>query len=118
MDIPEGEEDGTVIWVSETVRIARGAETPIALIACEDITERRNVEDALRAAVEGVATQTGEDFFSSLVRCLATVFKVQYAYLSEMNAEGMAPPFPRSLGAWSLPPAVCGAGRRPLAKPS
>jgi two-component system, sensor histidine kinase and response regulator len=80
--------DGTVIWVSETVRIARGAETPIALIACEDITERRNVEDALRAVVEGVATQTGEDFFSSLVRCLATVFKVQYAYLSEMNAEG------------------------------
>ena len=36
--------DGTVIWVSETVRIARGAEIPVALIACEDITAFKQVE--------------------------------------------------------------------------
>ena len=42
--------DGTVIWVSETVRIARGAETPIALIACEDITERKLAEKVLHVS--------------------------------------------------------------------
>ena len=39
--------NGTVIWVSETVRIAGTAETPVALIACVDITERKRTEAAL-----------------------------------------------------------------------
>jgi PAS domain S-box-containing protein len=40
--------DGTVIWVSETVRIARGAAAPVALVACADITERKQTEAAHR----------------------------------------------------------------------
>ena len=39
--------DGTVIWVSETVRIACGKDASVALIACEDITERRQAEQAV-----------------------------------------------------------------------
>ncbi|MEO6306458.1 MAG: PAS domain S-box protein [Nitrospiraceae bacterium] len=36
--------DGTVIWVSETVRIVRREETPVALIACDDITTLKQEE--------------------------------------------------------------------------
>ena len=39
--------DGTVIWVSETVRIVRGAAAPVALVACVDITERKRAEEQL-----------------------------------------------------------------------
>ncbi|TKB64661.1 MAG: PAS domain S-box protein [Nitrospira sp.] len=39
--------DGTVIWVSETVRIACREGVSVALIACEDITERRQAEQAV-----------------------------------------------------------------------
>jgi PAS domain S-box-containing protein len=62
-----------------------------------DITERKLAEEAMRAVVKEVAAETGEDFFSSLVCRLATVLKVQYAYVSEMNAERTS--F-RSLAGW------------------
>ncbi|HSQ50014.1 MAG TPA: PAS domain S-box protein [Nitrospiraceae bacterium] len=40
--------DGTVIWVSETIRIVRGAEAPVALVACKDITGRMQSEAAVK----------------------------------------------------------------------
>jgi PAS domain S-box-containing protein len=67
------------------------------LAVTNDITDRKKREDALLAVVEGVATQTGEDFFSSLVRRMATAFNVQLAYLSERDAEGT---HFRSIAAW------------------
>ncbi|THI84619.1 MAG: response regulator [Nitrospira sp. CG24A] len=67
------------------------------LAVTNDITERKKREDALLAVVEGVATQTGEDFFSSLVRRMAAAFNVQFAYFSERNAEGT---YFRSIAAW------------------
>jgi len=36
-----------------------------------DITERKRASDALRAAVEVTAGATGDEFFRTLVRCLA-----------------------------------------------
>jgi formate hydrogenlyase transcriptional activator len=40
---------------------------------------------ALRAIVEGVEAETGENFFRSLVRHLAAALSVQYAFISELN---------------------------------
>jgi two-component system, sensor histidine kinase and response regulator len=67
------------------------------LAATHDITERKKREDGLLEVVKGVATQIGEEFFSSLVRRMATAFNVQFAYLSERDAEGT---HFRSIAAW------------------
>ncbi len=48
--------DGTVIWVSQTVRIARGAEAPVALVACADISERKRAEEALHHSEQRYAS--------------------------------------------------------------
>lgn len=45
--------DGSVLWVKETLRAVHdSAGHPVALIVCEDITERKQTEDRLRAATE------------------------------------------------------------------
>jgi PAS domain S-box-containing protein len=48
-----------------------------------EILERQRSEQTLRLIVEGTASVTGEDFFRSLVRCLAEALKVRYAFISE-----------------------------------
>jgi PAS domain S-box-containing protein len=41
--------DGSMLWVRETARAVRlDARPPVVLVACEDITERREAEDRLR----------------------------------------------------------------------
>lgn len=42
---------------------------------------------ALRAIVEGVESEIGEQFFSSLVRHLAAALRVQYAFVSEFSED-------------------------------
>lgn len=43
--------DGAVIWVEERARATRDAKgKPIVLVVCEDVTERREMEDSLRAS--------------------------------------------------------------------
>jgi formate hydrogenlyase transcriptional activator len=47
-----------------------------------------STEDALlRAIVEGVEAETGDQFFASLVRHLASALKVQYAFVSELTPD-------------------------------
>ncbi len=43
--------------------------------------------DALRSIVEGVEAETGDRFFSSLVRHLATALEAPYRFISELDAE-------------------------------
>ena len=43
---------------------------------------------ALRAVVEGVEAETGDEFFALLVRHLATALGVQYAFVSEFTEDG------------------------------
>ena len=42
--------DGSMLWVRETARAVPRVNGPIVLIACEDITERKRDEVALRQA--------------------------------------------------------------------
>jgi PAS domain S-box-containing protein len=44
-------------------------------------------EAALRAIVEGVESETGEEFFASLVRHLTSALDVQYAFVSEITPD-------------------------------
>jgi formate hydrogenlyase transcriptional activator len=50
---------------------------------------RRALPDdaALRAIVEGVEAEVGDQFFASLVRHLASALDVQYAFVSELSAD-------------------------------
>jgi PAS domain S-box-containing protein len=60
-----------------------------AALQCE-VRERHQVETMLRAIVEGVAADTGERFFASLVQQLASALSVQYAFMSELLRERAA----------------------------
>jgi hypothetical protein len=42
---------------------------------------------ALRAIVEGVEAEIGDQFFASLVQHLASALDVQYAFVSELTAD-------------------------------
>ncbi|MFH7026701.1 MAG: PAS domain S-box protein [Heteroscytonema crispum UTEX LB 1556] len=52
-----------------------------------DITERKRAEESLQALVAGTASVTGEEFFSALVRHLATALEVRYAIVAERVGE-------------------------------
>src|SRR5439155_1189065 len=49
----------------------------------DEAARRREVEQTLRAVVEGTAAMTGSDFFYSLVKHLASALRVRYAFVSE-----------------------------------
>ncbi len=49
----------------------------------QEAAQRRQAEETLRSVVEGTATVTGGDFFSALVRHLASAIGVRYAFVTE-----------------------------------
>src|SRR5438552_14093733 len=65
-------------------------------VVCErppDVTDRADRRQplpddaALRAIVEGVEAEIGDEFFASLVRQLASALDVQYAFVSEIASD-------------------------------
>jgi len=48
--------DGTILWVRETANAVLLKNQPVLLIVCEDITEQRHAEEALRASEERFRT--------------------------------------------------------------
>jgi PAS domain S-box-containing protein len=48
-----------------------------------DVTERKQIENALRAIVEGTASATGGEFFRALVKHLAQGLGVRHAFVAE-----------------------------------
>ena len=50
-----------------------------------DITERKQREEILQLMVEGTASDTGSDFFSSCVRCLSKILQVPYAAITQCS---------------------------------
>ncbi|BFM41209.1 PAS domain S-box protein [Synechocystis sp. LKSZ1] len=51
----------------------------------QDITHRKQREQALRLIVEGTAAKIGNDFFRSCVRSLVELLKVRYALIAEFT---------------------------------
>ncbi|MBW4491275.1 MAG: PAS domain S-box protein [Trichocoleus desertorum ATA4-8-CV12] len=71
---------GTLTWVLLSFRL--NAEENHLDFVMEDITDRKQREEALRLIVEGTAAKTGDEFFQSCVRYLAEVLQVGYAFVS------------------------------------
>ncbi len=53
----------------------------------QEAAHRRQAEQTLRSIMEGTAAVTGGDFFSALVRHLATAIGVRYAFVTECTDE-------------------------------
>ncbi|HEY9620059.1 MAG TPA: PAS domain S-box protein [Crinalium sp.] len=53
----------------------------------EDVTERKQREQALRLIFEGTASKTGVEFFRTCMRYLAEVLQVRYALVTEIVNE-------------------------------
>jgi predicted ATPase/transcriptional regulator with GAF, ATPase, and Fis domain len=49
----------------------------------QEAEQRRQAEQTLRSIMEGTAAATGDNFFASLVRHLATALHVRYAFVTE-----------------------------------
>jgi predicted ATPase/transcriptional regulator with GAF, ATPase, and Fis domain len=54
----------------------------------QEVVERRRAEEMLRAVTEGTAAVTGDDFFYSLVRHLASALQVRYAFVAKCTDAG------------------------------
>jgi PAS domain S-box-containing protein len=76
---------GKPMWWDVVVNAIRGADgSPELLLAVSrDVTERKRMEETLRAIAEGTGPVTGGDFFQSLVRNLASALHVRYAFVGE-----------------------------------
>ena len=76
------------------VRMETPQKAPPTTAQCESLLGREIVEDqeiaALRAIVEGTATDTGAAFFESLVRHLARALDTKYAFVAEFDGQARA----------------------------
>jgi PAS domain S-box-containing protein len=63
--------DGTVMWVRETAKAVSREDGPIVLIACEDTTEQKNTEEALRQAQMDLAHVNRVNTMGELTASLA-----------------------------------------------
>ncbi len=78
--------DNSIVWVNLTVspmwKTGEQADNHIAVV--EDITERKQIENALQNIVEGTAPHIGQNFFRTLVNRLAGALDVKYAFVGEL----------------------------------
>ena len=77
--------DGTVFWNDfkmAPVLNAKGELTNYIEVLV-DITERKNIEDALRALAETASTLSCTEFFQFIVKTLAICLNVKYAFITE-----------------------------------
>lgn len=81
--------DGSILWINLAVSpMWKTGEPPSNHIAVvEDITERKQAENALKNLVESTSVHIGQDFFRILVNRLADALGVQYAFIGELFGE-------------------------------
>lgn len=77
--------DGTYHWFLDKAVLITGKNTEPKEIAGTwlDITDRKLVEQSLKTLVEMTASVTGVDFFRVLIRNMASLLGVKYAFASE-----------------------------------
>jgi len=63
-----------------------------------DVSERKHTEEMIRFTVEGTAATTGENFFRSIVKYLATALNVRYAFVGKLSDSN--PGRIRTLAVW------------------
>ena len=97
--IPTALKEG--VWTGESVFLRRGKQIPVSQVIlphkspdgkieflstiARDLSERKQMEDALRAAAAGVSEGTGKDFFQLLVQHLALALRVKYVLVGALK---------------------------------
>ena len=77
--------DGTNVFTSAHISTLNISGRTCAISVQEDITERKEIEDALRLVVAGTSHGFGQDFIRSLVRQLAAALCVRFAFVTELS---------------------------------
>jgi formate hydrogenlyase transcriptional activator len=68
-------------------QLAEGSKGDNESLGVVVMQQRLGEDAALRAIVEGVEAETGDEFFRSLVRALAAALDTQYSFVSELSAD-------------------------------
>ncbi|HED13723.1 MAG TPA: PAS domain S-box protein [Gammaproteobacteria bacterium] len=81
--------DDGVIWLlgSAEMEIDSGGQVVGYVGAITDITKRKRTEETVRNIAMGVSAQTGGAFFHHLVRHLAKMFNIDYAYIGVLSKD-------------------------------
>ena len=97
--VPKHSADGRDLWESCTFAPHRDAQGKVIGVIglVRDITERHLAEETFRSIVIGTASATGNDFFPSLVRHLATALRVRYAFITDCDDQKRA----KALAFWN-----------------
>jgi formate hydrogenlyase transcriptional activator len=97
--VPAHSADGHDLWESCTFAPHRDAQGKVIGVIglVRDVTERHLAEETFRSIVIGTASATGNDFFPSLVRHLATALRVRYAFITDCDDQKHA----RALAFWN-----------------
>ena len=83
-EVHNRKKDGTNFFTSAHISTLSISGKTCAISVQEDITERKQIEDALRLVVAGTSHGFGQDFIRSLVRQLAAALRVRFAFVSEL----------------------------------
>ena len=83
-EVHNRKKDGTNFFTSARISTLSISGKPWAISVQEDITERKQIEDALRLVVAGTSHGFGQDVIRSLVRQLAAALRVRFAFVSEL----------------------------------
>ncbi len=97
--VPKHSAEGRDVWESCTFAPHHDAQGKVVGVIglVRDITERHLAEETFRSIVIGTASATGNDFFPSLVRHLATALRVRYAFITDCDDQKRA----KALAFWN-----------------
>ena len=62
-----------------------GPDDPAVVAVVREITERRQIEDAIRNIAAGVSAQTGKGLYQQLVKYLAQMFQADHAFIALLD---------------------------------
>ncbi|MDM8560296.1 PAS domain S-box protein [Candidatus Parabeggiatoa sp. HSG14] len=77
-------QDGSEFPVEISLSPIKTQEGLLVLSTIRDITERKEAEKTLRNIVEGVSATTGTNFLQTLVKHLANLLQVKYAFIGRL----------------------------------